>query len=480
MLFTSIDFLVYLPIVFFLYWFAFAQNVKIQNAFLLVASYVFYGWWNWRFLFLIVFISLTSWITGLLIEKRQNDKKKKKALLIVNIVVSLTILFVFKYYNFFIQSLADLLFHGDTHGLLLNVILPIGISFYTFQSLGYSIDVYRGTIRPTKNVIAYLTFVSFFPQLVAGPIERAANLLPQFEKPRTFDYNLASDGVLQFIWGLFKKVVVADNCALFVYDVFHYYDTMSGSYLTINLFMLSFMIYADFSGYSDMAIGTAKLFGIKLMRNFNNPYFSRNIGEFWRRWHISLTTWFRDYVYFPLGGSRKSKANTIRNIIIVFLLSAVWHGAGLNYILWGLYHSLLFIFFMLINCNQKYTVTVAKDRLLPSFKELGQMYLTFVFVSIGWILLYCNSTEVIGTYIKGMANFGSLRSVYRFFTYGYPFSVFVVIMIVVEWLQRNRMHGLDLSNVRSPLVRCLLGIIVLLSVLLLSMVNSIPFIYFQF
>ena len=355
MLFNSLQFAIFLPIVFLLYWFVFDRflgkskhQLRLQNAFVVVASYVFYGWWDWRFLLLIAFTSFCSWGSGMLMQRvatqtattsmvdgkdvdYQLVRKIQKWIAAANIVLNLLILAVFKYYDFFVTEFAQL-FHISTDGLLLKVILPVGISFYTFQALSYSIDVYRGKIEPTKDIIAFFAFISFFPQLVAGPIERATNLLPQFLKKREFDYDTAVDGMRQILWGLFKKIVVADNCAVYVDQVFSSYTEQSGSTLLLAAVFFTFQIYGDFSGYSDIAIGTAKLFGIKLMRNFNVPYFSRDIAEFWRRWHISLTTWFRDYVYIPLGGSRVSKAKVVRNTFIIFLLSGFWHGANWTFI----------------------------------------------------------------------------------------------------------------------------------------------------
>ena len=309
-------------------------------------------------------------------------QKHKKLIATANIVLNLLILAVFKYYDFFVTEFAQL-FHISTEGLLLRVILPVGISFYTFQALSYSIDVYRGKIEPTKDIVAFFAFISFFPQLVAGPIERATNLLPQFLKKREFDYDTAVDGMRQILWGLFKKIVVADNCAVYVDQVFSSYTEQTGSTLLLAAVFFTFQIYGDFSGYSDIAIGTAKLFGIKLMRNFNVPYFSRDIAEFWRRWHISLTTWFRDYVYIPLGGSRVSKAKVVRNTFIIFLLSGFWHGANWTFIAWGAYHAILFLPLILTSKNRKYTNQVAEGRLLPTLKETGQMLLTFFLAVMG-------------------------------------------------------------------------------------------------
>ena len=342
MVFNSIEFAIFLPLVFALYWFVFNRSVRIQNLFIVIVSYIFYGWWDWRFLFLIAFTSFCSWGSGLLIQKYRTQGKKAKAVSTTNIVLNLAILGVFKYYDFFATSFAHVFLGGKTDGLLLNIVLPVGISFYTFQALSYSIDVYKGKIEPTKDMVEFFAYVSFFPQLVAGPIERATNLLPQFQRPRTFDVSQAVDGSRQILWGLFKKMAVADKCAVFVNEIFSTYQSQSGSSLLLGAIMFAFQIYGDFSGYSDIAIGTSKLFGIKLMRNFNVPYLSRDIAEFWRRWHISLTTWFRDYIYIPLGGSRCSKAKIVRNTFVIFLVSGLWHGANWTFLAWGAYHAVLF------------------------------------------------------------------------------------------------------------------------------------------
>ena len=428
MLFNSIQFALFLPIVFLLYWFVFDRfiskskwQLRLQNAFVVVASYVFYGWWDWRFLLLIAFTSFCSWGSGMLMQRVENQQidpnltgggksleinklqRRKKLITTANIVLNLLILAIFKYYDFFITEFAQL-FHISTDGLLLKVILPVGISFYTFQALSYSIDVYRGKIEPTKDIIAFFAFISFFPQLVAGPIERATNLLPQFLKKREFNYDTAVDGMRQILWGLFKKIVVADNCAVYVDQVFSTYTEQTGSTLLLAAIFFTFQIYGDFSGYSDIAIGTAKLFGIKLMRNFNVPYFSRDIAEFWRRWHISLTTWFRDYVYIPLGGSRVSKAKVIRNTFVIFLLSGFWHGANWTFIAWGAYHAILFLPLILTGKNRKYTNQVAEGRILPTLKEAGQMLLTFFLAVLGWIIFRAESIGMAWEYVCGMCD----------------------------------------------------------------------------
>ena len=477
MLFNTIEFAIFLPIVFLLYWFVFGRNLRLQNFFVVVASYVFYGWWDRRFLFLIAFTSICSFAAGLLIDKYKAEPKKAKAVNVLNIVLNLLILGIFKYYDFFATSFANAFLGGKTDGLLLNVILPVGISFYTFQALSYSIDVYRGKLEPTRDVIQFFAYVSFFPQLVAGPIERATNLLPQFAKPRSFDYETGVDGMRQILWGLFKKMVVADNCAVYVDQVFATYQSQTGSTLLLAAILFAFQIYGDFSGYSDIAIGTAKLFGIRLMRNFNVPYFSRDIAEFWRRWHISLTTWFRDYVYIPLGGSRCSKAKIIRNTFVIFLLSGFWHGANWTFIAWGAYHALLFLPLILLGKNRRYRDTVAQGRLLPSFKEAGQILLTFLLITVGWIIFRAESIGMAWDYAQHLFAPSLLAKPNAHGITG--FSLAIVIMLVIEWIQRDKSHALDLSKVNAAWIRYLSYACIAFLIITLGG-HSENFIYFQF
>ena len=483
MLFNSIQFAIFLPIVFLLYWFVFDRfiskskwQLRLQNAFVVVASYVFYGWWDWRFLLLIAFSSFCSWGSGLLIGKTENGKKAKTWMWL-NIVLNLGILALFKYYDFFVSEFAELS-HISTNGLLLKVILPVGISFYTFQALSYSIDVYRGKIEPTKDIVAFFAFISFFPQLVAGPIERATNLLPQFLKKREFDHDTAVDGMRQILWGLFKKIVIADNCAVFVDQVFSNYTNQSGSTLLLAAIFFTFQIYGDFSGYSDIAIGTAKLFGVKLMRNFNVPYFSRDIAEFWRRWHISLTTWFRDYVYIPLGGSRVSKAKVIRNTFIIFLVSGFWHGANWTFIAWGAYHAILFLPLILTGRNRKYTNQAAEGRVLPSLKEVGQMLLTFFLVVIGWIIFRAESIGQAWEFVSRMCD-KSLFEIPFLFVGTKKALFFVVIMLVLEWFTRGKGHVLQYGPKMPSWLAWICSMAVVL-IMLEFAGNSQSFIYFQF
>ena len=477
MLFNSLEFAVFLPVVFLLYWFVFNRNVKWQNLFVVVASYVFYGWWDWRFLILIAFTSAFSFCCGLWIDKYRGTPRKTRLFSALNIVVNLLILGVFKYYDFFATSFADAFLGGNTDGLLLKLVLPVGISFYTFKALSYGIDVYRGKLEPTRDIVQYFAYVGFFPQLLAGPIERPANLLPQLANLRTFDYGTSVDGMRQILWGLFKKVVVADGCAVFVDSVFPSYQSQSGSTLLLAAILYTFQIYGDFSGYSDMAIGTGKLFGFTTMQNFKTPYFSRNIAEFWRRWHISLTTWFRDYVYIPLGGSRCSKAKIVRNTFVIFLLSGLWHGANWTFIAWGAYHALLFLPLILLGKNRKYKDVVAQDRLLPSLRECGQMLLTFLLVVVGWIIFRAESIEQAYSYLFRMSSHSLFDRPDASGITG--LSLAIAIMLLMEWCQRKRPHAFDLSYLHQPVVRCALDVAVILLIIVLGGPSE-NFIYFQF
>ena len=494
MLFNSIEFALFLPIVFLIYWaigYAHINNqlkLRLQNAFVVIASYVFYGWWDWRFLLLIAFTSFCSWGSGLLINPSRPPHKGRRFIspkfwMIANIILNLGILAVFKYYDFFVREFGQL-FGVSTDSLLLRIILPVGISFYTFQALSYSIDVYRKKIEPTHDIVAFFAYVAFFPQLVAGPIERATNLLPQFQANRKFNYDQAVDGMRQILWGLFKKIVVADNCATYVDQVWATYDTQTGSTLLLAAILFTFQIYGDFSGYSDIAIGTAKLFGIKLMRNFNNPYFSRDIAEFWRRWHISLTTWFRDYVYIPLGGSRVGKWKIVRNTFVIFLLSGFWHGANWTFIAWGAYHAILFLPLILLGMNRKYTNQVAEGRLLPTWNEALQIFVTFGLAVLGWIIFRAETITQAWDFFCGMMQFGTLRACYRFFLPNeyivYPTNLYIIVMIVIEWIQRNKQHGLEVLNASKYKWIRIAFYYVLVWMIIQNAGTEQTFIYFQF
>lgn len=478
MLFNSIEFAIFLPIVFVLYWFVANKNLKLQNILIVAGSFFFYGWWDWRFLSLLLFSSLVDYTVGMALAK-QDDLKKRKMLLAASIVVNLGMLGFFKYYNFFADSFAEAFsfFGYPIDASTLNIVLPVGISFYTFQTLSYGIDVYRRKLEPTKDLVAFLAFVSFFPQLVAGPIERATNLLPQFFVQRTFDYAKAVDGMRQILWGLFKKMVIADNCAEYVHEVFGSYATYSGSTLFIGVFLFAIQIYCDFSGYSDIAIGTARLFGFSLMHNFAFPYFSRDIAEFWRRWHISLSTWFRDYLYIPLGGSQGNRFTIVRNTIIVFAISGLWHGANWTFLIWGLLNALYFIPLLLTKKNRVHVNIVAEGRWLPTLKELAQMSFTFLLTLIAWVFFRAESLAHALGYLRKMFSL-SLFEQPELIPWITLASVFV--FLAIEWIQREKMHGLEITRIRIPRVaRWAIYAMFVFAIFIVGGKEQV-FIYFQF
>ena len=472
MLFNSIEFLLFLPSVFFLYWLVLNKNIRLQNSLLLVSSYVFYGWWDWRFLFLILLSSILDFFVGLRIHEALNQIHRKRYLFL-SIFFNLSLLGFFKYFNFFIDSWINLLNSLGYNKSMwtLNVILPVGISFYTFQTMSYSLDIYFKKLKPTKDFITFASFVSFFPQLVAGPIERASNLLPQILKPRLFDFNQAVAGLRLILWGMFKKIVIADSLAPLVDAIFLNYSNLNGGLLILGLLYFSFQIYCDFSGYSDIAIGTAKLFGIELMSNFKFPYFSRNIGEFWRRWHISLSSWFRDYLYIPLGGSSMSKSKTVRNIFVIFLVSGFWHGANWTFLMWGLAHSFLYLPLFIFGTNRQHiTQIVAKNKLLPSIKELLQIGTTFLSISLTWVFFRSETVN------------DAFHYLYRcFFRIEIPTTYlegvyFILILVVLDWsIRKNERLSFKITKydyVFNPLM--------LLAILNFVNQTGNEFIYFQF
>lgn len=479
MLFNSVEFAFFLVIVFLLYWFVVNKNLRLQNTFVLASSYFFYGWWDWRFLSLIIFSSFVDYLVGIKLADT-DDTRNRKHLLVISILVNLGILGSFKYFNFFAENFSrafTFFGHPISDPALLDIVLPVGISFYTFQSLSYSIDVYKRKLEPTRDIVAFFAYVSFFPQLVAGPIERAVNLLPQFYKKRSFDYEQAVDGMRQIMWGLFKKIVIADNCAIYVNEIFGAHTEQSGSTLLLGSMFFAFQIYADFSGYSDIAIGTARLFGFNLMRNFAFPYFSRDIAEFWRRWHISLSTWFRDYVYIPLGGSSGSTLIRIRNIFIIFIVSGFWHGANWTFVVWGMLNAAYFLPLMLLKQNRNNLDTVAQGRLLPSIKELLQMMTTFFITLIAWVFFRAESLTHAFEYLDGMFS-ASLFSVPE--TLPSKLLLIITMFITVEWLQREKQHAMQLDGLRIPaLVRWPMYYVIVLLVIGFGGEQQ-EFIYFAF
>lgn len=463
-----------MPVVFALYW-ALKDRLQLQNIFLLVASYVFYGWWDWRFLGLIAFSSVLDFGLGRELG-RAKSQRARRWLLSASLAANLGLLGVFKYFNFFGDSFADLLgvFGLNPTWTTLSIVLPVGISFYTFQTLSYTIDVYRRRIEPTDSLLTFMAYVSFFPQLVAGPIERAESLLPQFEKPRVFDEQRAVDGLRQILWGLFKKVAVADTAALLVDEVFANPTNFSGISLALAAVFFAVQIYGDFSGYSDIAIGTGRLLGIDLMRNFAYPYFSRDIAEFWRRWHISLSSWFRDYLYIPLGGSRGSRSSALRNILIIFVVSGFWHGANWTFVVWGALNALYFVPLFLAGQNRVNVGPIADGRWLPSPSEAWGIARTFALTTLAWILFRSESIADAGMYLQHIFT-SPTEGALRISTSG---AALAGIMFAVEWVHRDREHGLEIQDLH-PWVRR--GAYLALIGLVVSFAGAErPFIYFQF
>lgn len=479
MLFNSIDFAIFLPIVFILYWYVVNKDLKVQNFFIVIVSYIFYGWWDWRFLSLILFSTLLDYFIGmgLLVEKIPT---KRKILLWISIVVNLGFLGVFKYYNFFLDNFisAFSFFGKEIESNSLDLILPVGISFYTFQTLSYSVDVYKRKLEPTKDFIAFSAFVCFFPQLVAGPIERATHLLPQFYSKRIFDYSKSVDGMRQILWGLFKKIVIADNCAEFANLIFNNSADYSGSTLLLGAIFFTFQIYGDFSGYSDIAIGTSRLFGFDLMQNFNFPYFSRDIAEFWRRWHISLSTWFRDYLYIPLGGSRGSIWIKVRNTFAIFIISGFWHGANWTFIVWGALNAIYFLPFLLTNSNRNNLDIVAKGKYFPSIKELILMLTTFSLTVFAWIFFRAKNIDHAISYISQILSPSILK---------HPeirakeFLLLILGFMIVEWIGREGKYAIEnFRNIKNKPIQWSLYLILGISIFVLGKFNETEFIYFAF
>ncbi|MFZ5939302.1 MAG: MBOAT family O-acyltransferase [Bacteroidota bacterium] len=479
MLFNSIDFAIFLPVVFTLYWFVINKNLNRQNFLILAVSYFFYGYWDWRFLSLILFSTVLDYSVGVGLSKT-GKPASRKLLITLSVVVNLGFLAFFKYYNFFLENFisAFTFFGAEFKASTLKVILPVGISFYTFQTLSYSIDVYKRKIEPTRDFVAFAAFVSFFPQLVAGPIERASNLLPQFYRKRQFDYTLAVNGMKQILWGLFKKMVIADNCAQYVNMVFPHSSDYSGSSILLAAVLFAFQIYGDFSGYSDIAIGTARLFGFSLMRNFAFPYFSRDIAEFWRRWHISLSTWFRDYLYIPLGGSRGNLLFKVRNTMIIFIVSGFWHGANWTFIIWGALNALYFLPVLLSNNNRKHLDIVARGKLFPGIREALQILLTFTLTVIAWIFFRADSLH---------HAFECLSSIFSASLFTVPQDIpwksvlVVIVFMAIEWLGRENEFAIEKFGISTPrLVRWSFYSTLIFAIIILKPSVVTSFIYFQF
>ncbi|WP_426476870.1 MBOAT family O-acyltransferase [Chryseobacterium sp. CBSDS_008] len=477
MLFNSIGFLIFLPVVFCLYWFVFNKKYQNQNRLLLLASFYFYACWDWRFLFLLMFSIGLDYLSGIKIENSRNNREAK-FWLTVSIVINLGFLGFFKYYNFFVESFADLLggMGFKVNIWLLNVVLPVGISFYTFHGLSYVIDVYKKRIRAERSFIDYAVFVSYFPLLVAGPIERATHLLPQIQKKRTFSYEQAADGMRQILWGFFKKMVIADNCAPLVNEIFNNYQTESPANLVIGALLFAFQIYGDFSGYSDIALGVSRLFGVELLKNFAFPYFSRDIAEFWRRWHISLSSWFRDYLYIPLGGSKGGLAMKIRNTFIIFLVSGFWHGANWTFIIWGGLNALFFMPLLIMEKNRTNIEVAAQGKWFPSLKEILQILITFFATCIAWIFFRSESVSQAWAYLRRICSWELFS-----FPAHIPVKAFALAgcMLIIEWINREQFHGLQIRRFNPWVRRTVYGIIIYIILRYANFGNN-EFIYFQF
>ncbi len=487
MLFNSLQFAFFLPLVFILYWFVTKRNLRLQNILLLVSSYFFYACWDYRFLFLLIFSTLLDYYTGIKMAEAIGQSKKRFWFWL-SVIINLGFLGVFKYFNFFADSFAQaaagLGFQVDPWTI--SVILPVGISFYTFHGLSYVIDIYKNRIQPERNFVVYSVFVSFFPLLVAGPIERATHLLPQIQKARVFDYTKAVDGLRQILWGLFKKVVIADGCAEFANTIFNHSDQYSGWTLVLGALFFTFQIYCDFSGYSDIALGIARLFGIELLRNFAFPYFSRDIAEFWRRWHISLSSWFRDYLYVPLGGSKGGMWMKVRNTFIIFLVSGFWHGANWTFIAWGALNAIYFLPLLLLNKNRNNLEIVAQGRIFPSLRELVQMLVTFGLIVIAWIFFRAESITHAFQYLKSLLlGLFSKSSVIESINFilsrtGFVLPAFIALFVLMEWLGRHHQYAIAHSGLNWPRpLRWSMYLIIGFSIILFAGKEQ-QFIYFQF
>ncbi|MDT0646676.1 MBOAT family O-acyltransferase [Zunongwangia sp. F260] len=481
-MFNSFDFGIFFTIVFSIYWMIGGKKISFQNLFLLIASYFFYAWWDWRFLILIIASTVVDYALGLQLERTSNTSLRK-IWLYCSLFFNLGLLAFLKYFNFFIESInSGVQFLGiDFSTESLNIILPVGISFYTFQTLSYTIDIYRKRLNPTKNFIAFATYVTFFPQLVAGPIERAINLLPQFHKKRSFNYREAVNGCKQILWGLAKKVIIADNCARYVDIIFDDPTQYNSSTLLLGAFLFALQIYGDFSGYSDIAIGTAKLFGLRLSQNFNFPYFSRDIAEFWRRWHISLSTWFRDYLYIPLGGSKRSRSITTRNVFVIFLVSGFWHGANWTFIAWGAMHALLFLPLILLGWNRRNTNLISPTKYLPGIKEFFQVTFTFLIIVLTWIMFRADSIEEAMLYYSKLLSFSLLELPNINVDYLFLIIPIFLLFILAEWFGRNGEYAIEhLFSSKPRFIRWSMYLAIAFCIYLMQPIKSSEFIYFQF
>ena len=460
-----------------MYWFVFNKSKSTQNLLLISASYYFYACWNWHFLFLLIFSTLLDYFSAIQIEKSSSERLRK-IWLWVCVSINLGFLGIFKYYNFFAASFGNLLADlGFTvNPILLDIILPVGISFYTFHGLSYIIDIYYKRISSEKNFIDYSLFVSYFPLLVAGPIERATHLLPQIKVKRNFDFDKAKEGVYQITWGLVKKIVIADSCAVYANQIFDNYQSMNSLSLILGAVYFAFQIYGDFSGYSDIALGTSKLFGVNLLKNFDFPYFSRDIAEFWRKWHMSLSSWFKDYLYIPLGGSNGTIWLKVRNTFIIFLVSGFWHGANWTYLAWGLLNAIYFLPLLLFKKNRKNIATFVLGFNFESVKNVVNIIGTFLLTCLAWIFFRSKTIEDAILYIKKMlTNANFTEQYFAIERYNYELLYLIVAFIIVEWNCRAKIEPISGKYSWIKLGLCLAAILALG-----VFSDSKEFIYFQF
>jgi len=491
MLFTSITFAFFLLLVFVLYWFVFNRNIKSQNFFLLLSSYIFYGWWDWRFLFLLFFISASNYLFAILIQK-QVQKSYRKLFFISGLIINIGTLVIFKYFNFFIDGFNDLisLFGLNANLITLNIILPIGISFYIFLSLSYIIDIYQQKLSAARNFFDALLTFSFFPIILAGPIQRPISLLPQIQTRRIFNYTQAIDGLKQILWGVFMKTVISDNCAVHADKIFTGYSTYSGSTLILGAFMFTVQIYADFAGYSNIAIGVGKLLGFNIMKNFAYPYFARDIREFWKRWNISLTTWFRDYVFLPIAYSvsRNIKSDAFYlikteffiyfiGISFTWILTGLWHGANYTFIIWGLIHG----FFLIIN----HVAAKPRKKILKRLNirndnivlTIVDSVATFTIIMLSWIFFRADN---------GGYAFGYLSGIFSMSSFSIPeirprtTILLIVLFSIIEWLGRDHEYAIAKIGIKWPrLIRWGIYYSIIIAIFYFAG-SELQFIYFQF
>jgi alginate O-acetyltransferase complex protein AlgI len=480
MLFTSITFVIFFSLFFLLYWFVFNRELKLQNLLLLAASYLFYAWWDWRFLLLLIASSILNYFLGIGIYNSKHEKRRS-FLLWIGLLQGLGSLLFFKYFNFFVKSIvtAFTAFNIKPDVYTLNIILPLGISFYTFRTLSYLLDIKYGKIKPSTDWVEFFCYVSFFPCVISGPIDRPKTLIPQLARKRVFDYAQATDGLRQILWGLFKKIVIADNCAVFTSDVFEHYKTLPASSLLFGAFLSLIQVYADFSGYSDIAIGLSNLIGFKITRNFNTPFFAQNIADFWRRWHISLTSWLTDYVFTPLSISFRDwgKAGLILAILINFTIIGIWHGANWTFILFGFLNGCYYIPLILrgtLNKKKK----IATDRTLPALLNMAG---TFILVMFTFIFFRAdNLTQAFDYYHRLFSRslFSAPVIIEKVNTAAT--LVCIVIMFTAEWLQRDKQHALQIDFIKKFPLRAVIYYGLIFIILTFTATRNTDFIYFKF